>query len=247
MLDLVRGALGDLLAVVEHRDSLADAHDDFHVVLDEQHGESELLLDESDQLHQLDFLGRVHPGGRFVEQEQLWPCGERANDFEPALIAVGQRTAGRIALCRQTKDLQQLNDVGSISRSSRVESLCRAAERGKCRAAVHVAGGAHVVENAERTEETDVLKCAGDAAGGDAVGTVTDDRFAGESDPASGWPVDAGDQIEDGRFAGAVRADEADEFPSSTEKEKSEMQRRPPNCIVTLRVAARAQLMPSFA
>ena len=34
--DLLRRPLGDLLAVVEHRDPVADAHDHAHVVLDEQ-------------------------------------------------------------------------------------------------------------------------------------------------------------------------------------------------------------------
>ena len=43
--DLLRGALGDGLAVVEHVDALADAHDDLHVVLDEQDGEPELVAD----------------------------------------------------------------------------------------------------------------------------------------------------------------------------------------------------------
>ena len=36
-------ALGDLLAVVEHGDALGDAHDDLHVVLDEQDREAALL------------------------------------------------------------------------------------------------------------------------------------------------------------------------------------------------------------
>ena len=35
-------ALGDLLAVVEHRDPVADAHDHPHVVLDEQDRQAEL-------------------------------------------------------------------------------------------------------------------------------------------------------------------------------------------------------------
>ena len=77
---------------------------------------------------------------------------------------------------------------------------------------VHVAGGAHVVENAQRTEEADVLKRARDAAGGNAIGTVTDDGFSGESDLAGGRPINAGDQIEDRRFPRAIGSDEADEF-----------------------------------
>ena len=41
--DLGGRALGDLLAVVEDRDPVADAHDDPHVVLDEQDREAEVV------------------------------------------------------------------------------------------------------------------------------------------------------------------------------------------------------------
>ena len=58
---------------------------------------------------------------------------------------------------------------------------------------MHIAGGADVVENTQRTEETNILKSPGDSAGGDAVGTMSDNRLAGEGDLAGGWPVDAGD------------------------------------------------------
>ena len=42
---------------------------------------------------------------------------------------------------------------------------------------------------------------------------MANNRFAGERDLASGWPVDAGNQIENGRFSGAVRSDQSDELP----------------------------------
>ena len=45
-------ALGDLLAEVEHDDPVGDAHDQAHVVLDEQHGEPS-VADLADQVHQL--------------------------------------------------------------------------------------------------------------------------------------------------------------------------------------------------
>ena len=70
MLDFVRGPLGDLLAVVEHRNSLADTHHDFHVMLDEKNGKAKFLLRKSDQLHELDFLGRVHPCSRLPKDFQ---------------------------------------------------------------------------------------------------------------------------------------------------------------------------------
>ena len=97
-LDFRRRAFGDLSCRNRARDALADAHDDFHVVLDEQHGDAEFFLGEPDQLHQFDLLRRVHAGGGFVEQQQLRPRGEGADDFEPALVAVGQALARQVAL-----------------------------------------------------------------------------------------------------------------------------------------------------
>src|SRR5207253_9894110 len=43
--NLVGRALGDLLAHVEHRDAVGDAHDHAHVVLYQSHGDSPLLVD----------------------------------------------------------------------------------------------------------------------------------------------------------------------------------------------------------
>ena len=45
-------ALGDLLAVVEHRDLLGDAHDDLHVVLDEQDRQAALVAQLAHELGQ---------------------------------------------------------------------------------------------------------------------------------------------------------------------------------------------------
>ena len=88
--DLVRGALGDLLAVVEHRDPVADAHDHPHVVLDEQDRDAQLPADAGDEVGHLAGLDRVHAGRRLVEQQEARLAGERAGDLQAALVAVGQ-------------------------------------------------------------------------------------------------------------------------------------------------------------
>ena len=44
-------------------------------------------------------LGRVHAGRGLVEREQLGLGRERARDFQPALVAVGQ-VLGEIVLAR---------------------------------------------------------------------------------------------------------------------------------------------------
>src|SRR3712207_8249973 len=56
-------ALGDLLAVVEHRDPLGDPHHDLHVVLDQQDREPALLADPLHEVGELRGLLRVHAGG----------------------------------------------------------------------------------------------------------------------------------------------------------------------------------------
>ena len=45
-------ALGDLAAEVQHHDPVGDAHDQTHVVLDQQHGVA-LVADPADQVHEL--------------------------------------------------------------------------------------------------------------------------------------------------------------------------------------------------
>ena len=90
LLDLGGRALGDLLAVVEHRDALGDAHDDLHVVLDQQDRHRPLLAEPGEEVGERGRLLRVHAGGRLVEQEQLRLRRERARELEPALVAVGE-------------------------------------------------------------------------------------------------------------------------------------------------------------
>ena len=91
---LLRRALGDLLAVVEHGDLLGDAHDDLHVVLDEQDREVLLVAQLAHEVGQLRGLLRVHAGGRLVEQQQLRVGRQRARDLDAALVAVGEVDRG---------------------------------------------------------------------------------------------------------------------------------------------------------
>ena len=95
--DLGRRPFGDLLAVVEDRDPVADAHDHAHVVLDEQDRQAQLVPDPAEEGHHRGRLGRVHARRRLVEQQQLGPGRERSGDLEAALVAVGQ-VAGQLVL-----------------------------------------------------------------------------------------------------------------------------------------------------
>src|SRR5258708_31819215 len=80
-------AFGDLDAVIDDDDAIADAHDDAHVMLDQQHGDAALLnsLDHGNEPRPL--VG-VEPGGRLVEQKETRRGGEGYGDLELALLAI---------------------------------------------------------------------------------------------------------------------------------------------------------------
>ena len=75
-----------------------------------------------------------------------------------------------------------------------------------------VESGADVIEDSEGGEKSDILKGASDAATRDGVWPQTGDGFSDKLDGAGGWPIDAGNDVEDGCFAGAIWADQANEI-----------------------------------
>jgi len=69
LLDLLRLAVSDRLAVIEHVDLLAHAHDDLHVVLDEHDGEIERVAQPADLRLETFGLAVVHARGGLVEEQ----------------------------------------------------------------------------------------------------------------------------------------------------------------------------------
>ena len=101
-------ALGDALAVVEHGDAVADAHDHAHVVLDEQDGQAQLGAQLGDEpLHLLGLVG-VHARRRLIQQQQHRLAGQGAGDLQAALVAVGQVAGGDVVAALETHQRQQL-------------------------------------------------------------------------------------------------------------------------------------------
>ncbi len=167
----------------------------------------EAVLDEADELHQPFFLGGIHAGGGFVEQEQLGPGGEGADDFEPPLVAVGQGFGGFVAHRAEVEDAEQFVHLAAdyilaLAESPPAPQSIRDAMR-----AMHLRGGADVVGHAHGAEQADVLKGAGDAELGEMAGTQLGDGRFPELDAANGRLIDSGDEIEHRGLARAVGAD----------------------------------------
>ena len=103
---LVGGAFGDAFTVVQHGDAVADAHDDPHVVLDEQNGDPKVVAQPRNQRRHLGGLSRVHSRRRLVEQQEHGIVAERAGDLESALVAVRQ-VLGELGLAATQADQAQ--------------------------------------------------------------------------------------------------------------------------------------------
>ena len=88
-LHLGGGAVGDHLAVVEHRDAVGHGHDHVDMMLDQDDGHA-AIGEAADQLHQVLDLAMRQAGGGLVEQQQLRPQRQRARDLEAPLVAEGQ-------------------------------------------------------------------------------------------------------------------------------------------------------------
>ena len=162
-------------------------------------------------------LFRIEAGGRLVEAEQFRSSTHGAGDFEATLVAIGQR-AGRL--------------VGTMGQLRLVEPELRQLDRLGCGCPIaanadeaehRVAGRLHqlvvlrhqqVLQHGHAGEEADILEGPGHLGAGvdfmprqplEQEGLAVTQI---ERQHAFGRLVEAGDAVEDGRLAGAVRADQ---------------------------------------
>src|SRR5581483_5221844 len=84
--------------------------------------------------------------------------------------------------------------------------------RDAARAVPDVGADEDVLEHGHRPEQLEVLERAGDPAADHAVLRDAEKALAFEAQLSRVGSVEAGDEVEDGRLAGAVRADQADDL-----------------------------------
>src|SRR6516225_9049698 len=106
--DLCGCAIGDPLAEIDHSDPVAERHHQMHVVFDDEQSEAALVTQFLQQGYQGMCFRRIHASGRLVQQENFWLRCERARDFEPTLIAVGEIAGTAIGGLVQADESQLL-------------------------------------------------------------------------------------------------------------------------------------------
>jgi hypothetical protein len=179
-------------------------------VLDHQHGDAEVVLDVLDpERHVVGFL-RIQAGGRLVEQQQPRLGGERARQLDHFAHAIGQTGDQAVAVVRQVEEIDHLLHRFAL-RQLRAAHARREQQLLPQRAAtVAVATDEQVLQHGGVLEQLDVLERARDAELGDAVRRQPRQVVAVEPDAAAARRIDQADQVEDGRLARAIRADDGE-------------------------------------
>ena len=118
-------ASGERAALVENLDAVADAHDQRHVVVDEEHARVVLVAHRADDLRERRNLGLRKSGGGLVHEDEARLGGERACDPEPPLVAVRKQPAGASAYAPSWSDSSSASARRRASRGA-----CADAERG---------------------------------------------------------------------------------------------------------------------
>src|SRR5512134_949960 len=202
-----RRPLGDLPSEIEHHEAVARFHHQRHVVLDEEdrHPQFPYFPDQAEHLRRLRL---VHPRRRFVQKEEARLRGQRPGDLQPPLVAV-REAARRLPGIRPG----QAHQVEEFPRPfpdppllfpfpPRAQDAPPHPRAGAAMAAHH-----HVLLHRHGAEETDVLEGTADAPAGNGVGGKAGGRLPVEDHRPFRGREEGGDHVEEGRLAGAVRAD----------------------------------------
>jgi hypothetical protein len=145
---------------------------------------------------------RSSSAGGLVEQDEARLAGKRPRDLQEPSLAEGKRAHLGLRRAAQTDEIDQLLRPLALCLFFTVRVFCKQPVR----------SNQHVVDDGHSLERAVVLEGAQDAAGGDAVRRQAEDRLAGEAHLAAGGGIRAGDEVEGGALAGAVRPDHAEDL-----------------------------------
>ena len=204
---MVGRVFGNQLAAVKHVDPAAKLGDEAHIVLDQEHAFA-ISSEAPENFGQRVAFDIVHAGDRFVEQDEIGLGRQRPHHLDPALMAVGQAAGRIIGLAGHVETVEQLEgaapEVGDFPRGGR-----QAEQRGeRRRALVAVEADHHVVDDAGLAQQADVLEGSSETGTADFVGRRVGDVGFADMDGAIADRQHAGDHVDDGGLAGAVRTDQ---------------------------------------
>jgi hypothetical protein len=161
----------------------------------------------ADQLIHLDGFLRIEAGGRLVEEDHPRLHGQGAGDLQALEGTVGHGVGAGLGVLLQADEAHQLE--GLAAQLGVAAGDAREAQGGLDQVAVETQVGTHhhVLDGAHVHADLQVLEGARHTAAGQLVRRLATDGFAIQADLAVGGFVDPGDEVEQGRLAGAIGAD----------------------------------------
>ena len=184
-----------------------DPHDQFHVVLHQDHG----LAGQAhlaDEAGNLGGLFGVEAGHRLIQQGEPRLGDEGPGHLQALLVAIRQDCRRQPRLVGQAEGIQGLQ--GGEPEAALPVAQTGKAEQGLAQGVAGQGGQAaeDVVQNREAGKEAQVLEGAGDPQTGDAVSRQAGDIDAVKENFTAIGPDNPGEAVDQGGLAGAVRPDE---------------------------------------
>ena len=200
-LHLGRRPARDRAAEVEDVNVVGDAHDEVHVVLDEEHGQLQVVAQAADEAAKLFDLLVIQAACRLVQKEQAGLRRERASELDTLQRSERQAGGGSMRIVVEVDERESL--LGALAggpRQLEPSTACARADQ-------------DVLDHRHRRKQLDVLEGARDAAPDDPVGGRAKERLAVEEHVARIRLVEPSDDVEGRRLPCAVRADQSDDAP----------------------------------
>src|SRR3972149_2261657 len=186
--------LGDLLPVVQDEDLLRNPHHHLHVVLDDEDG---LPLGPKlpDRFQQVVQERAVDPRGGLIQEDQLGIGHQDPDELQELLLAVGE-VAGIFPL--EAVELDEAEEVqGAVMGFPPLSP----------------GDDEQVLQRRHLRKDPDDLEGAAHASEGDPVRRKAVDPLPLEADLSGVPPVNAGDEVEEGRLPRTGGADETEDAP----------------------------------
>jgi hypothetical protein len=193
-------AVADELAAVQAGHPVDQRGEGADHVLDPDHRDT-LGVDAADDVDQDGDLGVGQAAGHLVQQQQPWPGGERAGDFQPLAGQQPETAGGQVGLGRHAGALQR-------ARRGRVAGLA-------AQAAALLGGDEDVLEHGHVGERPRHLVGPPDAETAACGRVEPGDVTAGEADAAGARGKVARDEAEQAGLASAVRPHDPDRVPGA--------------------------------
>ena len=202
--NLVRRPGRDHLAELEHDDAVADRHHQPHVVIDQERCRAR-VRDASQPLPEILALAGIEPGRGLVEAEQAGSHRDCPRHADELPLTLRQLSRHRVRDADEVEQPECL--LGRLSgRDSSPDDLCgEGQERGPLRS------HSQVLAHREVVEQLRALPRPREAAPGAGVRRQSGEIPSVELDHAR-VANEAGDRVDEGRLAGAVGTDQADEL-----------------------------------